>query len=260
LPPGYNSLASLVLKWLGIDLSKGEQTSFTGDKMTPDQLMYANTDVLYLGFLLDALMTSIKKWNLTRVFKLENKAIRPIGDLTINGIRIDKTILDENIKIYDAVVFCVFLKRNIRVAYTQFMKDGKVSSIKLYFSTDLALPAIFIAKYYIARFHQEFTFRDAKQFTGLTHAQTKSKQKLDMHFNISLTSVNIAKAEALNKYKQGDKLAPFSFSMADAKRLAYNELYTNAFISIFQIDPKLNNNKTKIVQLLQFGTDFKAAA
>jgi hypothetical protein len=166
---------------------------------------------------------------------------------------------DENIKIYDAVVFCVFLKRNIRVAYTQFMKDGKVSSIKLYFSTDLALPAIFIAKYYIARFHQEFTFRDAKQFTGLTHAQTKSKQKLDMHFNISLTSVNIAKAEALNKYKQGDKLVPFSFSMADAKRLAYNELYTNAFISIFQIDPKLNNNKTKIAQLLQFGTDFKAA-
>lgn len=167
---------------------------------------------------------------------------------------------DEGIKIYDATVFCVFLKRNIRVAYTQFIKDGKITSTKLYFSTDLALPAIYIAKYYIARFHQEFTFRDGKQHTGLTHAQTKSKQKLDMHFNTSLTTVNIAKADALNKYNQGDKLTPFSFSMADAKRLAYNELYTNAFISIFQIDPNLNNNNLKIKQLLQFGAQIKQAA
>lgn len=170
------------------------------------------------------------------------------------------TYEDEGIKIYDAIVFCVFLKRNIRVAYTQFIKDGKISSTKLYFSTDLDLPAIFIAKYYIARFHQEFTFRDGKQHTGLTHAQTKSKQKLDMHFNTSLTTVNIAKADALNKYNQGDKLTPFSFSMAEAKRLAYNELYTDAFISIFQIDPNLNNNKLKIQQLLQFGAEIKAAA
>jgi hypothetical protein len=36
-----------------------------------------------------------------QVFNLENKALRPIGDLTINGIHVDTDILDENIISYD---------------------------------------------------------------------------------------------------------------------------------------------------------------
>ncbi len=43
---------------------------------------------------------------------------------------------------------------------------------------------------------------------------------------------------------------------ADAKKLADNKLYTNAFISIFQIAPNLNNNNYEINQLLQFGAQF----
>jgi hypothetical protein len=38
---------------------------------------------------------------LSSVFNLENKALRPIGDLTINGIHVDTDILDENIISYD---------------------------------------------------------------------------------------------------------------------------------------------------------------
>jgi ribonuclease D len=49
-------LASLVLHRFGVDLSKASQTSFTGEMMTPEQLLYADTDVLYLGKLLEALM------------------------------------------------------------------------------------------------------------------------------------------------------------------------------------------------------------
>jgi ribonuclease D len=48
-------LASLVLHRFGVDLSKASQTSFTGEMMTPEQLLYADTDVLYLGKLLEAL-------------------------------------------------------------------------------------------------------------------------------------------------------------------------------------------------------------
>jgi hypothetical protein len=69
--------------------------------MTPEQLLYADTDVLYLGKLLEALMGPIKKWGLVKCFNLENKALRPIGDLTINGIHVDTDILDENIISYD---------------------------------------------------------------------------------------------------------------------------------------------------------------
>jgi hypothetical protein len=49
--------------------------------------------VLYLGKLLEALMGPIKKWGLVKCFNLENKALRPIGDLTINGIHVDTDIL-----------------------------------------------------------------------------------------------------------------------------------------------------------------------
>jgi ribonuclease D len=48
VPKGYNGLASLVLHRFGVDLSKASQTSFTGEMMTPEQLLYADTDVLYL--------------------------------------------------------------------------------------------------------------------------------------------------------------------------------------------------------------------
>jgi DNA polymerase I-like protein with 3'-5' exonuclease and polymerase domains len=101
VPKGYNGLASLVLHRFGVDLSKASQTSFTGEMMTPEQLLYADTDVLYLGKLLEALMGPIKKWGLVKCFNLENKALRPIGDLTINGIHVDTDILDENIISYD---------------------------------------------------------------------------------------------------------------------------------------------------------------
>jgi hypothetical protein len=97
VPKGYNGLASLVLHRFGVDLSKASQTSFTGDS---EQLLYADTDVLYLGKLLEALMGPIKKWGLVKCFNLENKALRP-GDLTINGIHVDTDILDENIISYD---------------------------------------------------------------------------------------------------------------------------------------------------------------
>jgi hypothetical protein len=100
VPKGYNGLASLVLHRFGVDLSKASQTSFTGEMMTPEQLLYADTDVLYLGKLLEALMGP-KKRGLVKCFNLENKALRPIGDLTINGIHVDTDILDENIISYD---------------------------------------------------------------------------------------------------------------------------------------------------------------
>ena len=100
LQAGYNGLANLVLLFFGIDLSKAAQTSFTGEMMTPEQLAYATSDVLYLGKLLNALMPALKKWDLVKCWKLENKSIRPIGDMTINGVNIDQKALKENIISY----------------------------------------------------------------------------------------------------------------------------------------------------------------
>jgi ribonuclease D len=65
VPKGYNGLASLVLHRFGVDLSKASQTSLGNDDS--EQLLYADTDVLYLGKLLEALMGPIKSGVLSSV-------------------------------------------------------------------------------------------------------------------------------------------------------------------------------------------------
>jgi hypothetical protein len=87
------------------------------------------------------------------------------------------------------------------------------------FSTDVALDALTLYRYYKARFHIEFLFRDAKQFTGLTDCQARSQATLDFHFNASLTAVSLAKLEA----RQQSGQAASSCSMASLKRRAFNQ-------------------------------------
>jgi DNA polymerase I-like protein with 3'-5' exonuclease and polymerase domains len=101
LGSGYNSLSNLVLTAFGTDLSKASQTTFTGEMMSPEQLLYADMDVIYLGKLLTRLKRVLVKWDLMTCFKLENSALRPIGDMSINGIHVDTVALDENIENYD---------------------------------------------------------------------------------------------------------------------------------------------------------------
>ena len=65
----------------------------------------------------------------------------------------------------------------------------------------------------------EFLFRDAKQFTGLSDCQARSKAQLDFHFNASLSVVTFAKLEARQQNRNYDQ----AFSMASLKRRAFNQ-------------------------------------
>jgi hypothetical protein len=98
---------------------------------------------------------------------------------------------DEEVKVYQTICWSVGLKRKINLAYVEFLKAGESTErYALYFSTNLDLDGYLIYKYYKARFQIEFLFRDAKQFTGLTHCQSRDENKLYYHFNTSLSSVN----------------------------------------------------------------------
>ncbi|MFT7606740.1 MAG: IS4 transposase [Saprospiraceae bacterium] len=98
---------------------------------------------------------------------------------------------DEEVKVYQTICWSIGLKRKINLAYVEFLKAGESTErYALYFSTDLDLDGYLIYKYYKARFQIEFLFRDAKQFTGLTHCQSRDENKLYYHFNTSLSSVN----------------------------------------------------------------------
>jgi Transposase DDE domain len=143
--------------------------------------------------------------------------------------------LDKDTKLYTAVVYSVALKRKIRLAYLLKEKDHKRSYVLL-FSTDLEIDPYDLYRFYKARFHIEFIFRDAKQFTGLGDCQARDADKLDFHFNLSLTALNLAKADLLQKHASED---PVSFSIASYKRLALNEHLLERFISMFALDPTL---------------------
>lgn len=159
---------------------------------------------------------------------------------------------DEELRIYSAVLNCPFLKRNIRVAYTQYLDRASLPTHhKIYFSTDLDLPAWMIAKYYSLRYQQEYLIRDdngadRRQFTGLIDCQARSEDKIDYHINTALTAVNAAKIE------QGVQ-ADQPFSMADVKTLYHNQLLLDRFISILPIGTEIDKNDPKVRELYRLG-------
>ncbi len=158
---------------------------------------------------------------------------------------------DEHIRLYDGVVYCKFLGRNIRLAFCQYLDENqRVISYKIHFSTHLDLPAFMIYKYYQARFQQEFLIRDGKQFTGLQHCQARSTAKLEYHWNTSLTAVNIAKAEHwLSKPKEERG----SFSMSSIKTRYHNQLLIDRFFDILSQNSELTKNHPQIRELYHFG-------
>ncbi|MFK7775908.1 MAG: transposase [Saprospiraceae bacterium] len=176
-------------------------------------------------------------------------------DGKVNTNKIDKRRFkqihkNEDVILFQATVWSVGLKRKVNVVYANFLDNGKPTKrYALFFSTDLELDGILIYKFYKARFQIEFLFRDAKQYTGLTHCQARSESKLYFHFNMSLTAVGVAKvAHHLNNEKEKK-----SFSMADIKTSYFNELMLNLFLFNFQINPELIKNKQVINRLLDFG-------
>lgn len=120
------------------------------------------------------------------------------GRPRIKGEKIDFANLDhtrcetldiDGGKAYAIKAYSKAMKRNIKIVVHYPDSGGH----KIYFSTDLDMSGRDIIEYYRTRFHIEFCFRDAKQFTGLCHCQARDLDKLDFAFNASLASVNIAK-------------------------------------------------------------------
>ncbi len=157
----------------------------------------------------------------------------------------------DTFRLYEARVYCKFLKRNIQLAFCEYHEQGPVKSYKIYFSTDLSLSAAVILQYYQARFQQEFLIRDAKQFTGLQDCQARSVNKLECHWNLALTSVNIAKMEhwlVKPKEERG------SFSMSSIKTFYHNHLLLDKLFDILPETSHLLKNDPKLKELYTFGS------
>jgi hypothetical protein len=154
---------------------------------------------------------------------------------------------DTHLTMYTAIVNSPSLKRNIRIAYVQ---DNDSDDYVILFSTDVNLDGLLIYRYYKARFQIEFLFRDGKQYTGLTHCQARSEKKLAFHFNTSLTSVSLAKAEFYADSDNHDN----AFSMHDIVTRHFNQLLLEQVFSTLSLDPNSPEIATIYQELINFGT------
>lgn len=158
---------------------------------------------------------------------------------------------DDEMKIYGIIVNSVNLKMDINLVYVEYIdKKGKVYNVSMYFSTNLKRPTMEVLKYYKARFQMEYNFRDGKQHTGLMNCQARSKEKLEFHFNASLTAINIGKCIARHGLEKEQSTA---ISISNIKTELSNQILLNFIFSKFGIDPNLQKNKIHIQDILEFG-------
>ena len=135
----------------------------------------------------------------------------------------------ENATLYYCNLYAPSLKQRIRV-----IAIVRAKGYQLFFSTDLEQDALDILAIYRARFQMEFPFRDAKQFAGLQHCQSRQPRTILFHWNMALFMVNLVKAEQLLNH-QGH-LHSFRFSIEDAKRRAYNQFFAESIIRFLPFD------------------------
>ena len=154
-------------------------------------------------------------------------------------------------KVYNAIVHSKALKRDISLVYVLYTNAKGKETHKLYFSTDLEMAALDILNYYQSRFQIEFLYRDGKQFTGLSDCQARGENKLNFHFNASLTSINIAKVVHWLSIPKEDRK---NFSIFDIKTLNHNILLLKRFFDVFGINPYSTKNQNYVKELIYYGT------
>ncbi len=158
-------------------------------------------------------------------------------------------------RIYSQILQHASLKRQIRVVCV--ISPYKTASAKskekpeLFFSTDAQQDAKEIMKIYKCRFHIEFCFRDAKQFSGLVDCQSRQKSAIDFHWNMAFLALNLTKAKQLLAHV--GKTETFVFSMEDAKRRAYNELLAQRIFRFLPFGQTFINSQTDLDSLLNLG-------
>ena len=154
-------------------------------------------------------------------------------------------------RIYGGTIYVKSLKRSVKVAIVHQLKaDSSLKTAKIYICTDLEFPTQDILTYYKGRFQIEFLYRDGKQHTGLQDTQSRSKEALEYHFNMSLTAVSVAKVA---HHLSVDKNQRGPFSMADVKTQYFNELMIDRVFDVFANNPNLTKNHPALQKLYDLG-------
>ena len=157
---------------------------------------------------------------------------------------------EPHLHLYTAVVWHKTLQRRLRLVVLLNRKDPAKPRFIVLGSTDPELNGHKLVDLYAARFQIEFLFRDSKQFTGLLDCQARAASALDFHFNASLATLNLVRAEDLCM-QQGQE--PHVFSMASWKQCQFNERLLDLFMEKFALDPTWVKNHACYDELRTYG-------
>ena len=175
--------------------------------------------------------------------KVNFQALHRFEDL---GTRLE----EPHVHLYTAVVWHKTLQRRLRLVVLLNRKDPAKPRFIVLGSTDPDLHGYKLVELYAARFQIEFLFRDSKQFTGLRDCQARAASALDFHFNASLATLNVVRAEALRVQQDQE---PHVFSMASWKQCQFNERLLDLFMEKFALDPTWVKNHPCYDELRTYG-------
>lgn len=156
----------------------------------------------------------------------------------------------DHLHLYTAVLYHVTLKRRLRVVVVLDCRNQNKRRYAVLASTDTSLAGEQLYLFYHARFQIEFIFRDAKQFTGLVECQARDQRALNYHFNAALSTLNLARAEAVLAHSGS---GAFVFSMASRKQLAFNELFIRVISEELALDLTAIKNHPAYDNLRTYG-------
>lgn len=158
---------------------------------------------------------------------------------------------EPHLHLYTAVVWHKTLQRRLRMVVLLNRKDPAKPRFIVLASTDTDLHGRKLIELYASRFQIEFLFRDSKQFTGLLDCQARAESALDFHFNASLATLNLVRAEDLcMQPSQASQV----FSMASWKQRQFNERLLELFMEKLALDPTWVKNHSCYDELRTYGT------
>jgi hypothetical protein len=154
---------------------------------------------------------------------------------------------EEDFTCFQALLYSKALKRLVNIVIVHHYKeDGSIKSCKIFASTDTTLQGSDLWLYYHLRFQIEFLYRDAKQFLGLTHCQSRQENRLSFQFNLSLTLISLVKiVHWLTKPAEQRG----AFSLQDIKTHYTNQMLLERFFVAFGICPQ-KAKKTPVYEKL----------
>lgn len=145
-----------------------------------------------------------------------------------------------HVRVLTAKVNSPHFRHDLKVVVLSNERDGSQAVLC---STDLDQHAEEIVAFYRLRYQIEFVIRDAKQRTGLTHCQARSREKIDFHLNMSFAAVNLGR---LLCQKAG-------LSFESYVREAYNRFLVGQLFSQLGLGAEFDLSHPAVQQVIQTG-------